>query len=41
MHLYREKLEEVMVKKPDFALSYIKFIGLSLKKSRIVIKHTV
>lgn len=29
---YREKLEEVMVKKPDFALSYIKFIGLSLKK---------
>ncbi len=29
---YRERLEEVMYKKPDFALSYIKFIGFSFKK---------
>ena len=29
---YREKLEEVMFKKPDFALSYIKFIGFNFKK---------
>lgn len=29
---YREKLEEVMYKKPEFALSYIKFIGFNFKK---------
>ncbi|MEZ4800993.1 MAG: Crp/Fnr family transcriptional regulator [Flavobacteriales bacterium] len=29
---YREKLEEVMYKKPEFALNYIKFIGFSYKK---------
>ncbi len=29
---YREKLEEVMHKKPDFALNYIKFIGFNYKK---------
>ncbi len=29
---YREKLEEVMFKKPDFALNYIKFIGFNYKK---------
>ena len=29
---YRDKLEEVMVKKPDFALNYIKFIGFNFKK---------
>lgn len=29
---YREKLEEVMVRKPDFALDYIKFIGFHFKK---------
>ncbi len=29
---FREKLEEVMFKKPDFALSYIKFIGFNFKK---------
>lgn len=29
---YREKLEEVMVKKPDFALDYIKFVGFNFKK---------
>ncbi len=29
---YREKLEEVMNKKPEFALSYIKFIGFNFKK---------
>lgn len=29
---YREKLEEIMIKKPDFALSYIKFIGFNFKK---------
>lgn len=29
---YREKLEEVMFKKPDFALNYIKFIGFNFKK---------
>lgn len=29
---YREKLEEVMYKKPDFALNYIKFIGFNFKK---------
>lgn len=28
----REKLEEVMQKKPDFALNYIKFIGFNFKK---------
>lgn len=28
----RENLEEVMQKKPDFALSYIKFIGFNFKK---------
>lgn len=29
---YRERLEEVMHKKPDFALNYIKFIGFNFKK---------
>ncbi|KOY85941.1 hypothetical protein AD998_07110 [bacterium 336/3] len=29
---YREKLEEIMYKKPDFALNYIKFIGFNFKK---------
>jgi len=29
---FREKLEEVMLRKPDFALSYIKFIGFNYKK---------
>lgn len=29
---YRERLEEVMYKKPDFALNYIKFIGFNFKK---------
>jgi CRP-like cAMP-binding protein len=29
---FRDKLEEVMLKKPDFALNYIKFIGLNFKK---------
>ncbi len=29
---YREKLKEVMYKKPDFALNYIKFIGFNFKK---------
>jgi CRP/FNR family transcriptional regulator len=29
---YREKLEEIMYKKPEFALSYIKFMGFSIKK---------
>lgn len=29
---YREKLEEVINKRPDFALSYIKFIGFNFKK---------
>jgi CRP/FNR family transcriptional regulator len=29
---FREKLEEVMHKKPDFALSYIKFIGFNFQK---------
>lgn len=29
---YKEKLEEVMLKKPDFALSYIKFVGFNFKK---------
>lgn len=29
---YRERLEEVMFKKPDFALNYIKFIGFNFKK---------
>lgn len=29
---FREKLEEVMLKKPNFALNYIKFIGFSYKK---------
>lgn len=29
---YREKLEEVMQKKPEFALNYIKFIGFNFKK---------
>lgn len=29
---YREKLEEVMYKKPEFALNYIKFIGFNYKK---------
>lgn len=29
---YREKLEEVMVKKPEFALNYIKFVGFNFKK---------
>ena len=28
----REKLEEVMFKKPDFALNYIKFIGFNFKR---------
>lgn len=29
---YREKLEEIMLKKPDFALNYIKFIGFNYIK---------
>lgn len=29
---YRENLEEVMVKKPEFALNYIKFVGFNFKK---------
>lgn len=29
---FREKLEEIMFAKPDFALQYIKFIGFSFKK---------
>ncbi len=29
---YRERLEDVMHKKPDFALNYIKFIGFNFKK---------
>ncbi|WP_461788001.1 Crp/Fnr family transcriptional regulator [Pedobacter sp.] len=29
---YRERLEEIMYKKPDFALNYIKFIGFNFKK---------
>lgn len=29
---YREKLEEVMQQKPEFALNYIKFIGFNFKK---------
>lgn len=29
---YREKLEEVMVKKPEFALNYIKFVGFNFKR---------
>lgn len=29
---YRDKLEELMYKKPDFALNYIKFIGFNFKK---------
>lgn len=29
---YREKLEEIINKKPDFAFNYIKFIGFNFKK---------
>ncbi len=29
---FREKLEEIMFKKPDFAINYIKFIGFNFKK---------
>lgn len=29
---YKESLEELIVKKPDFALNYIKFIGFNFKK---------
>lgn len=29
---FRERLEEIMFKKPDFALNYIKFLGFSFKK---------
>lgn len=29
---YREKLEEIMLQKPDFALSYIKFMGFQFNK---------
>lgn len=29
---YREKLEEIINKKPDFAINYIKFIGFNFKK---------
>lgn len=29
---FRENLEEIMQKKPDFALNYIKFIGFNFKK---------
>lgn len=29
---YREKLEEIITKKPDFAFNYIKFIGFNFKK---------
>lgn len=36
---YREKLEEVMVKKPDFALDYIKFVGFNFKKLQNTYKN--
>ena len=29
---FRERLEEIMISKPDFALNYIKFIGFNFKK---------
>lgn len=29
---FRDKLEEVMLRKPDFALNYIKFMGFNFKK---------
>ncbi len=29
---FRKNLEDVMIKKPDFAISYIKFIGFKFKK---------
>jgi CRP/FNR family transcriptional regulator len=29
---YRERLEEIMLKKPEFALNYIKFMGFNFKK---------
>jgi CRP/FNR family transcriptional regulator, cyclic AMP receptor protein len=29
---FRERLEEIMIKKPDFAINYIKFIGFTFKK---------
>ena len=29
---YKERMEEVMISKPEFALSYIKFIGFNFKK---------
>ena len=29
---FREKLEDVMLQKPDFALNYIKIIGFNFKK---------
>lgn len=29
---FRERLEELMLKKPDFALNYIKFVGFNYKK---------
>lgn len=29
---FRENLEEIMYKKPDFALNYIKFLGFNFKK---------
>lgn len=29
---FRERLEEVMLRKPDFALNYIKFMGFNYKK---------
>jgi CRP-like cAMP-binding protein len=29
---FRDKLEEVMLRKPDFAINYIKFIGFNYKK---------
>lgn len=30
---FRERLEEVMLRKPDFALNYIKFMGFNYKKN--------
>ena len=36
---FRENLEDVMRKKPDFALNYIKFIGFNFKKIQNVYKN--
>lgn len=38
---FREKLEEIMFKKPDFALNYIKFIGFNFKKFQNSYKNIV